>query len=419
LAYAEHHSSVLGFFIRPFESEFGWSRTAISAVQSIARVVEAVIAPFIGPLVDRHGPRLLMPIGALIVGFAMIAATQVEAIWQFYLLRGVVVALGFTLMGSLVTNVAIMNWFVRKRGRAVAIAGIGTNLGNIILTPVTVWVIAVYDWRASFVLFGVLTWLLVLLPSLILMRRRPEDMGLRPDGDSAPPERPAAAETGIGAPVTATPAREPVWSRREVLATASFWFLIVSFAFANLSFQGINISLAPYMQDLGYGDAFVTGVVVFRSTVMALMLLPWGPIGERAVASFWVRIAPFALQGMASFFFLLGDEPVFLLLAVTVYAFGFAGILVVQEVVWAGYFGRLSLGLVRSTAWPAAFGFSAIGPVFMNLIFDVTGSYQLAYTLFIGFYALACLFMWLCRPPTPRRYADVTDLAPASPRRGH
>ena len=96
LSYAEHHSSVLGFFMRPLNQAFGWSRTEISVVQSIARFVEAGASFFVGPVIDKQGPRLLMPLGAIIVGIAMIVTTQVESIWQFWLLRGVVVAIGFT-----------------------------------------------------------------------------------------------------------------------------------------------------------------------------------------------------------------------------------------------------------------------------------------------------------------------------------
>ena len=122
LAYAEHFSSMLGFFFKPLQNEFGWSRTALATIQTIARLVEALSAPIIGPLIDRYGPRVLMPIGAIIVGFAMLGVTQVNTIWQFYLLRGIVSAIGYTIMGTLVTDVAINNWFIRKRGRALAIS---------------------------------------------------------------------------------------------------------------------------------------------------------------------------------------------------------------------------------------------------------------------------------------------------------
>ena len=151
LAYAEHHSSMLGFFFKPLQNEFAWRRTAIAGVQTIARVTEALIAPAVGPLIDRHGPRVLMPIGAIIVGFTMLGVTQIDTIWQFYLLRGIVVSIGFTLMGSMVTDVAINKWFIQKRGRAIAIAHVGSSISSIIFVPVTVFVIATSGWRTMFI----------------------------------------------------------------------------------------------------------------------------------------------------------------------------------------------------------------------------------------------------------------------------
>ncbi|MDP2718937.1 MAG: MFS transporter, partial [Dehalococcoidia bacterium] len=130
LAYAEHHSSMLGQFFKPLQNEFGWSRTALAAVQTIARVTEAVTASIVGPLVDRHGARVLMPIGSIIVGLTMLMITQIDALWQFYLLRGFIAALGFTLVGGLVSDVAVNNWFIRKRGRAIAFGRVGGNISN-------------------------------------------------------------------------------------------------------------------------------------------------------------------------------------------------------------------------------------------------------------------------------------------------
>jgi len=400
LSYAEHHSSVLGFFMRPLNREFGWSRTEISAVQSIARFVEAITSFFIGPVIDNYGPRFMMPIGAIIVGIAMVIATQVDTIWQFWLLRGVIVAIGFTLMGHMVTNVTINKWFIKKRGRAIAFSGIGSNLGNVIMTPLTVWVLAVYDWRTMFVVFAVVTWLMVLLPSLLWMRRQPEDLGLKPDGieDSTDYKR-DDINLSSEDEHQVEKVRERTWTRTEVLRTSTFWLLTCSIAIANLAFQGINISLAPYMQDLNYGDAVVATVVTVRAIFMAAALPVWGIIIEKAT-SVIVKAIPFALQGLGAYLFLEADNPVFLWLAIATYGTGFAGMMIIQEVLWANYYGRISLGLVRSTGFPLIFGFSAIGPMFMNGIFDIFGSYEPAYLLFIVLYSLSGLFIVLAREPS-------------------
>jgi MFS family permease len=412
LSYAEHFSSILGFYFRPLQDEFGWSRTALAAVQSIARATEALVASVVGPLIDRYGPRVLMPIGGIIVGLAMLGITQINAIWQFYLLRGVVAAVGFTLMGALVTGVVINNWFIRKRGRALAISRIGSNLSNIIFVPVTVFVIAASGWRTMFVVFAVVTWLVALIPSAILMRRRPEDMGLRPDGDEPGPAEDGSngeEQPSVGG---AASAEEPVWSRREVLKTGSFWLLAASFGINSMAFQGINISLAPYIQDLGYGETMLATVMTFRAIMAAVSLPFMGFLAERAHRVF-VRVVPFAIQGLAVLLFLLAGQPVFLWLAVGLYGLGLSGVMIIQEVLLANFFGRLSLGLVRSLAFLVAFGFGASGPIAMNAVFDLLGTYRPALMVIAGLFVVSAFLMGKARPPKAHRYATAEMMSSA------
>ncbi len=412
LSYAQHFTSLLGFFFKPLQQEFGWSRSAIAAVQSIARVVEAVIAPVIGPIIDRHGPRVLMPIGAIIVGLAMLGATQVNTLWQFYLLRGIIVAVGFTLMGNLVTSVAINNWFIQKRGRAIAISRIGSNLSNIIFVPTTVFVIAASGWRTMFVIFAIFSWIAVLLPSILLMRRRPEDMGLHPDGIEPSPTEARTLQDEQEHPISeVTLEPEPIWSRREVLKTGSFWLLTAALGVNSMAFQGINISLAPYIQDLDYSEAMLASVMTFRAVMQITSLPLMGFLAERANRTY-VRVLPFVIQGIAVFLLISAERPVFLWLAVSLYGFGISGINIIQEVIWANYFGRLSLGMVRSLAFLVAFGFGASGPIAMNAVFDVLGSYHPAFVAIIILFAISAVIMGIVQPPKAHRYATATEITP-------
>ncbi|MBI4296200.1 MAG: MFS transporter [Chloroflexi bacterium] len=409
LSYAEHYTSILGFFFKPLQNEFGWKRSAIAAVQTIARVTEALVAPVVGPLIDRYGPRVLMPIGGIVVGLAMLAVTQVDAIWQFYLLRGVIVALGFAFMGRMVTDVAINNWFVQKRGRALAIGRLGGNISSIIFIPISVFVIAASGWRTMFVIFAVVTFLVVLVPSAVLMRRRPEDMGLHPDGESKAPNLHLTNDTDL---TEATAAPEPVWNRREVLTTKSFWLLVLCFGIDNMALQGLNISLAPYIQDLGYGDTTLAAVTTFRAIIMAALLPLMGFVAEHT-HRVPVRVAPFIIQGVGSFLFLLAGQPVFLWLAVALYGMGGSALGVITEVIWANYFGRLSLGLVRSLGYLIAFGFGAFGPVAMSAVFDLMGTYRPAFGVLTGVFLAAAVVIGIVRPPTARRYATATEMSPS------
>lgn len=404
LAYAEQFSSTLGLFFRPFTAEFGWNRTQIATVQTISRVVEAATAPLAGPLVDRFGARTLLPVGALVAGTALVGVTFVESLWQFYIVRGFVAAIGFTLMGNLVTSVAINNWFIRMRGRALAISSTGASISNVVMIPVAVYVIAEYGWREMFWIFAIITWIVVLAPSTILIRRRPEDMGLRPDGvESDSPQGPTPTqETSQAMP-------EPVWTRKEALRAPAFWLIAGCFAISSLAFQGINISLAPYVQDLGYEEALVAAALTTRAIVMAVTLPVVGLVAERSNMG-PVRALPFILQTIGCVLFLFADEVWFLFPALIVYGMGITSLGVTQEVLWANSFGRLSLGSIRSMGFVITFGFGATGPIVMNLIYDQLGSYRPAFLIFIAFFAVSAVLILFLRPPRPPRYTSAANM---------
>ena len=401
-SFASGNASVLGLFFTPLNSEFGWSRTAISAVLSLARLFEGLTSPLLGPIIDRYGPRIPMVIGGILLSLGFVGLSLMANLWQFYLIRGVLMAAGFALTGMLVTNTAVSNWFIRRRGRAIATAGMGTNTGMLIIAPVTVGIIAVWGWQTAWLFFAVLAWIVVVIPSAILMRRRPEDIGLQPDGDLPPDSKAPNDPSRRGT----TAAREAVWSRREVMRTPAFWLLIIGISSSMLAFQGVNISIAPYAEDLGLGAANIAAVLMVRSLATLAVAPVWGILSER-VDSPPIRISPFFIQMLASAFLALADRGVMLWLGVVFYGAGFSGMMIVQEVIWANYYGRLTLGTVRSTSLPLQVLIAGAGPVLINVVFDIVGSYRPAYAAFIGLYLLAALLVWFARPPEAKRFAQA------------
>ncbi|MBI4283220.1 MAG: MFS transporter [Chloroflexi bacterium] len=410
LSYAQQYATVLGLFFKPFQRQFGWSRTEMSLTHTIARMTEALAAPVVGSLADRYGPRLLVPIGTIIAGLGMLSLIWMTTIWQFYLLRGIIASIGFTLAGALVTDLVVNNWFVQKRGRALATSRLGGNVSNVIFTPLTIFVIAAYGWQRMFLIFATVTWLVGLIPPIILMRRRPEDMGLYPDGI-----QPGIAEAKNNQKTEVPPANEvtsveePIWSRREVMKIGSFWLLVIAFGVESMAFQGINVSLAPYIQDLGYSEAALAAVMTFRVVVMAAAVPFMGFVAEHAhrVA---IRVIPLVVEGVAVFFLLSAEQPVFLWASMFLYGLGLSAIQIIQEVIWADYFGRLSLGVVRSTAYVFAFGFGATGPLAMNAVFDILGSYRPAFIAIVALLFVSAFLVGVTRPPKPQRYATAAEM---------
>jgi MFS family permease len=411
LSYSAQLASVLGIFIKPMTEELGWSRTALAGAQSATRFVEGVVAPFMGRLIDRYGPRPLMIFGGILGGIGFMLLSGVHTLLEFYFLRSVVISIAFASMGYLVTSVAISNWFVRKRGRALALAGMGSSVMSTILPPVAVLAMAQWGWRPLWIAFGAFTLVSVTIPAAIWMRRRPEDIGLRPDGD--PPYQAATVSTDPQEePRHLTAHREeplePVWSRRETLRTQAFWVIIGSYAIAGLSMQGINISLIPLVEDQGFG----AGAAALALSIRALLHVVLSPLAGVA-ADRWdpkaVRSGSFVIQGLAAIFFMIGGSLPVLYFAIFLNALGGTIASVTSEVIWAQLYGRLTLGVVRSLGAPLLTVVSATGPVFMNLIFDLTGSYQLAFGIFVVLFMVSAVAILFLRTPVPSRFARASE----------
>ncbi len=403
LAYAEHFSSNLGLFFKPFQEEFGWDRTEVAIIQTIARLVEGIGAPFIGPFIDRWGPRILMPLGAIVCVIGSFMSSRSNSLWELYLFRGVFTAIGFTLMGTLVIDVTIARWFIRKRGRATGITRIGSYVCMFIMTPLTVYIIANYGWRAMFIIFALFTLTTALLPAAIFMRRRPEDMGLFPDGVNPDdvhdvPNKNTDEEKSLSPHNPANLATERIWSRREIIKSPAFWLVTATYAIDMFIVQAINISMAPYVQDLMYGTEIVAAVLTIRGVIMAVGSFCGGFVAEYAQKPV-VRTLPFVLECIAAVFFLMAGSPVFLWLAVGLYGIFSSANQVTQAVVWANYFGRPSLGTVRSIAYLFIFGFGAMGPLVMNAIYDLAGSYSYAFIGMAILWGVAGLMIYFSRPP--------------------
>src|ERR1041385_4930639 len=177
-------SSTLSVFLKPLSADLGISRGSFSLIRSGEILIGAAAAPMVGTLMDRYGGRWLMAVGGLISGAGFICLGQARDFVQFMLVRWLLVSPGDSLMGSMVVNVSISRWFVRMRGRALAIAGMGHGLTKVCMPVVAAALIVYVGWRGSWAVFGIFALLLVVAPALLFMRRSPEGMGGRSEEDT-------------------------------------------------------------------------------------------------------------------------------------------------------------------------------------------------------------------------------------------
>ncbi len=363
---------VAGAFMVPMNDEFGWTRAEFSASRSLGQMVVAFTGFLIGAWIDRWGGRPFIFAGSLFMAAALFSLSLIQSLSQWLLLNGVILTAGGAMIGNLVINVTLGKWFVERRGWAVSIAAMGISGAGILMPPVATLLVDEFGWRASWRILALIT-LCSALPMGALMRRRPEDHGLFPDGRTQ-----REIDQGHGAAARSDFARS--MTRSQAMRTSEFYVLVAAFGLFQISITVMLLQTIPLMTDAGYSRIVAAGMVPLAS-VPAFFSKPfWGLLID--------RFQPRLLAAIGAI--TTGFSVIFIVFTIAagmdwlVYAgfllmgFGWGGMLPLQEVIWASFFGRRYLGSVRSMALPFSFGLSAVGPVLVALYYDIAGNYDLA-----------------------------------------
>ena len=399
-------SSTLSVFLKPLSEDLGISRGVFSLIRSGEILIIAAAAPLVGTLMDRHGGRWLMAAGGLISGTGFLLLGQARDFWQFLLFRWLLISPGDALMGGMVVNVSISRWFVRMRGRALALAGMGHGLAKVGMPLLAASLIVHTGWRAAWVVFGVLTLVLVVAPSLLFMRRRPEDMGLLPDGRSRAQHDGGAPANEDDLARARAAIADVAWSRREAMRTPAFWLIITTFGVAHVGVTGLNLHLFAFVSDQGHPAmvaALVMSIIAFMQFSTPMV---WGLLAERSDIGRLI-MAKFLIQAAGIFLALSTPGLLSLYTGFFLYGIGMGGTSILAEMIWANYFGRISLGKIRGMGSLLTHAFSAGGPPFFGLLFDFTQSYDLSFSIFIGLLIVSAFLSLLLRPPKKWRESPI------------
>jgi OFA family oxalate/formate antiporter-like MFS transporter len=384
---------VFGAFMTPMTDEFGWSRTEFTLPRTLGQFVMAVTGFVIGAYVDRYGGRPFMLAGTVILGISLLAMSGVETLLQWVLLNGLLLTVGAAMIGNLVVNVTLAKWFVEMRGRAVAFSAMGVSFAGIVLTPVMTLIIDAWGWRTGWQVMAVGSTALI-LPIAMLMRRAPEDYGLHPDGKSD-------AQVAAGQAQKAENDFALSLTRREALRTTSFYMLVLAFGLFLITISVMLLQTIPYMTDAGYSRATAALMITVASVPAFLSKPIWGLLLDRlnakplaaagaAITGIAMLIIVFSVQMGSEFwvysgFFLLGC--------------GWGGMIPLQEVIWASFFGRRYLGAVRSAAMPFSFLISAGAPLAASYYYDIIGNYDGIFLAVAVSNLLSALLLLLIPPP--------------------
>jgi MFS family permease len=398
-------ASTMSIFLKPLTSDLGVSRGVFSLLRSGEGIIAACIAPLIGTLVDRYGGRWLMVIGTAIVAVGYFLLTYVESFAQFVWIRLTLVTLGDSMMGYMVVNVIIAQWFTRYRGRALAISSMGVGFAKVCMPLVAASLILWLGWRHTWFAFGLITLGLLVVPALLIIRRTPEAMGLLPDGtEEATGVRVVtskkAATAGAG-----TGAQEVVWTRGEAARTTAFWLLVITFGISSIGVTGLNLHVYSYVTDLGYSAVIAATVMSIIASMQLASPLVWGLLADRIGARYAATLR-FVIQGIGLAVAVISGELVWLYAGFLLYGIGLGGNMVLPDILWADYFGRHSLGKIRGMGLLISHFLAAIGPPFFGFLFDITRGYGLSFTIFGAVLVISALLSLMLKPPTRRTWND-------------
>ncbi|MEX0782302.1 MAG: MFS transporter [Dehalococcoidia bacterium] len=370
---------VIGAFLKPMTTDLDWTRSEFTISRTVGQFVMAFTGFFIGARVDRNGGRALMLVGITILASSLFALSYTESLWQWIVLNGLALTAGAAMIGNLVVNVTLSKWFVEKRGLAVGLASMGVSFAGVALTPAMTAVIDEWGWRAAWRVLGIGSAILI-IPVAFVMRRAPEDHGLHPDGKSA--EQVAA---GMGAKASADFASS--MTRQQALHTPAFYLLVLAFGLFGVTIGVMLLQTIPFMTDAGYSRG-TASLMITLASIPALISKPfWGWAIDKTDAKRLASISAF-ITGIALIVITLAvhvtADPVvyfgFFLLGC-----GWGGMIPLQEVIWATFFGRRYLGAVRSAGLPFSLVLGAGAPLIVSIYFDRVGNYDGA------LYTVACL----------------------------
>jgi len=385
--------ATLSVFVVPMTDEFGWSRGQFSGAVSLGALFGLMVSPFAGRLIDRYGSGVLLSTSSAVVGLCAIGLSLTAPIWSFYALyvpgRAV-----FSSPLELGTSTAVSNWFIRRRPMALAYMSIIQGIGLTVFPVIVQVIINGWGWRTAWLALGIFTISTGIIPVLLLMARRPEDMGLEPD-----PERSPESQTASVSPKRSEPP-ESHYTVRQALATRAFWILAVFSVFAFVVQAGVSLHQVPHY----IGQGVPTHLAAFTASTFAFGQVPggllWSTLARRVPLRVLLAVAAASMSvgaiGTGFSSSLSTGIPMGFLLGV-----GVGGVHLLLRLTWADYYGRLHLGSIRGLTLPAQIGGQALGPIIAGFMFDSTGGYETPFTVFGIIVAFAAVMVLTATPPAP------------------
>lgn len=403
-------------FYVPVLEGFNWSRGSTAIALSIHLVLSGIAAPFAGELIDRYGPRLVMPIGAILTGAALVLLSRSAALWQVYATFGVLAAIGCSAIQITPLTAVAANWFTRNRGMAISLVVAGPGAGQLLILPLLQSLIQRSGWRVTYLLFGVAVLVIPTVLVRLFLYRLPSDKGVALE-DEAKPQRVRDAKeldrksksSTIEWVVVDKDWAATDWTVAKAIRTQRFWSLFLVLGLVASGFFLIGIHLIAYLEDKGYSPVTAAYVMGFQGLINIFGTLFGGMLGDRIGREktlslgvvFYIGCIVFLnMSGLVvNLFFLLG----FILLYGVGYGMAFPALMAsIADLFQGKHFGSI-LGVVLLGGY---FG-AALGSWLGGFLFDLTHAYRLNFLVAGTVMLLAGVLIWKAAPGKVRRVMTV------------
>lgn len=396
MAIAVTARTAFSLLLPPLIDEFGWDRGLTAGAFSFGFFASALLSPVAGRLMDRNGPRVVIGMGVCLMSLGLFTAPMIRTPWQLYATLGFLVAVGAGFMTYTAHSLFLPHWFVRRRALAISIAFAGAGIGGVILLPWLQSIILRDGWRSSCSAMGMLV-LFLIGPLSCLLRRRPEDIGLLPDGGGQ-------TENDIEAPAQSNvvdPAWAAIdWTLLRAMRTTRFWWIALAYFCAMIAWYVVQVHQTKYLMEIGFPPIVAAWSLGAVSVVAIPGQIALGAVSDR-IGREWIWAI--ACGGFAVCYIsliALERAPIYPLLYAMIISQGFFGYAVtsVMGPIVAEIFEGRHYGSIFGTITVALTGGGAAGPWMAGVIHDATGSYRLAFVLVIACCGLSAAAVWITAP---------------------
>lgn len=379
----------------PMVEEFGWERGLAAGAFSFGFLVSALLSPILGRLVDRRGPRFVIETGVVITAAGLLGATLIQTPWQLYATLGVLVGAGANCMSFSVQSQYLPNWFVRHRALAIGVAFSGVGVGAILILPWLQAIILADGWRAACWTLGLMT-LGVLVPINLIVAKRPQDIGLLPDGARLA----AGGEARRKASIVDAEWAATEWTVARAIRTARFWWLALGLFCGGFIWYAVQVHQTKYLVEVGFSAMQVAWSLGLVAMVAIPGQIALGALSDRIGREIvWTTCcAGFAICYVALLLLKGGpSQPLLYVMVLSQGVLGYAFTNLMGPIV-AEIFEGPHFGSVFSLVMVSLIGGGAAGPLVTGLLYDRLGNYDAAFALSIALSIVCAIAVWIAAP---------------------